>query len=124
METEGEDDEQDEQESVEDDDDELSDEELQERWGDEVPSDSDEEEENEEGSVNEDQEGERRIVPSGERKTEEPTTQADDLRNVLQKTREEDMRKGKALVRQLVSRWLMVSFCTLKKYLEYMGFPS
>ncbi|KAF9447513.1 TRAUB-domain-containing protein, partial [Macrolepiota fuliginosa MF-IS2] len=70
-------------------------------WDDEeVPSGSEEEDSE---SEEEGHDVIRRSPPSTKRKAEE-TGQTDDLGNTLQKTREEDLRKGKAVMRQL-STW-------------------
>ncbi|EKM81940.1 hypothetical protein AGABI1DRAFT_70492 [Agaricus bisporus var. burnettii JB137-S8] len=94
----------DEEDNIEDQDEESSDDDEriqgEQGWDDEIPSDSEQEGDQQESEI--EAAGEERIAArSGERKKEDEPTQVDHLSNVLRKTREEDLKKGKALVRQL-----------------------
>lgn len=97
----------DEEDNIEDQDEESSDDDEriqgEQRWDDDIPSDSEEEEGDQQESEIEAAGEERIAARSGERIKEDEPTQVDHLSNVLRKTREEDLKKGKALVRQLVS---------------------
>lgn len=94
-------------------------EELQEEgeeWDDDVPSDSEEESGGEEETEEEEQQEERKGSLTTKRRMEEETGRPDDLKNTLQKTREEDLRKGKAVIRQLVSaRRFFVRFLNVEE---------
>jgi protein AATF/BFR2 len=105
MEVEEEEEEDEEEDGDEDQDDASSDDveevEGEREWDKDVPSDS-EEDEHEENEAS--KEG-RAAALSGEQKAEDEPMQSDLFTAVLQKTREEDLRKGQALVRQLVSSY-------------------
>jgi protein AATF/BFR2 len=79
-------------------------------WNEGAPSESEEDEEiNSEAEEEERTPRQQTISLAAERKGQEELPQAtatEDLTNILQKTREEDLKKGKAVIRQMVCSWL------------------